>query len=89
VTTVVPPNTLTTKIPAHAPATFMAQGRTGQGMAPARCTSEQRGQKINAPHNSMLQGNCFLLIRRKTTTPEATFFAFLFHFPIFTTLLQM
>jgi hypothetical protein len=71
------------KIPAHAPPTFMAQGRTGQGMAPARRTSERRGQKINAPHDYTLQGNCSHWIRRRTATPEATFFAFLFHFSRF------
>jgi hypothetical protein len=80
VTTVVTPNPLATKIPAHALRTFTAQRRTCQSMAPTRRTSEQRGQKINVPHDSTLQGNCSHRIRRRTATPEATFFAFLFHF---------
>jgi hypothetical protein len=51
-------------------------------MAPARRTSERRGQKINAPHDSTLQGNYSHRTRRRAT-PEATFFAFLFHLPCF------
>jgi hypothetical protein len=49
VTAAVPPNLFAMKIPMHAPPTFMAQGCTDQGMAPARRASERRGQKINAP----------------------------------------
>jgi hypothetical protein len=52
-------------------------------MALARRTSEWRGQKINALHESTLQGNYFHRIRRRTATPRATFFAFLFYFPCF------
>jgi hypothetical protein len=37
------------------------------------------GQKINALHVFMLQGNYFHRIRRRTATPEATFSVFLFH----------
>jgi hypothetical protein len=82
-TAAVPPNPLTTKIPTHAPTNFTTQRRTCQGMAPARRTSERRGQKINAPHDSTLQGNCSCRIRRRTATSEATFFLSLFHFPRF------
>jgi hypothetical protein len=85
----VPPNPLTMKILVHAPPTFIAQGRTGQGMAPARRASEWRGQKINAPHDFTLQGNYSHRIRRRTATPKATFFPFSFLFPIFTPLPQM
>jgi hypothetical protein len=53
----------------------MTQGRTGQGMALARRTSERRGQKINAPLDFTLQEKCSHRIRRRTATPEATFFA--------------
>jgi hypothetical protein len=52
-------------------------------MAPACNTSERRGQKINAPHDSTLHENYSHRIRRRTATPEATFFAFLFHFSNF------
>jgi hypothetical protein len=52
-------------------------------MATTRRTSGWRGQKINAPHNSTLQGNYSHRIRRRTATREATFFAFLFHFLCF------
>jgi hypothetical protein len=79
----VPPNPLTTKIPAHTSTTFMTQRRTGQGMAPAHHTSERRGQKINVPHDSTLQGNYSHRIRRRMAMPEATFLAFLFHFSCF------
>jgi hypothetical protein len=72
---VVPPNPLTMKI--------MAQRRIGQGMAPARRASERRGQKINVPHDFTLQGNCSHRTRRRTATPEASFFAFLFLFSRF------
>jgi hypothetical protein len=51
-------------------------------MAPARHTSERRGQKINAPHDSTLQGNCSHRTRRRAT-PETTFFVFIFHLPRF------
>jgi hypothetical protein len=83
VTAAVPPKPLTTKIPAHTSTTFTTQRRTGQGMALARHTSERRDQKINAPHDSTLQGNCSHRIRRRMATPEATFLAFLFHFSCF------
>jgi hypothetical protein len=43
-------------------------------MAPVCRTGERSGQKINALHDSMLQGNCSHRIRRRTATPEATFF---------------
>jgi hypothetical protein len=72
VMTAMPPNPLTMKI--------MAQGRIGQGMAPTRHASERRCQKINTPHDFTLHGNCSHRIRRRTATPQATFFAFLFHF---------
>jgi hypothetical protein len=52
-------------------------------MATARHTSRWRDQKINAQYFSMLQGNCSHRIRRKTATPKATFFVFLFHSPYF------
>jgi hypothetical protein len=39
--------------------------------------------KDQSPHDSTLQGNCSHRIRRRTTTPEAIFFAFLFHFSYF------
>jgi hypothetical protein len=74
-----PPNLLAT----NTPPTFTAQRRTGQGMATARHTSGWRGQKINAQYVSTLQWNCSHRIRRRTTTPEATFFVFLFHSPRF------
>jgi hypothetical protein len=54
-------------------------------MVTARNTSRRRGQKINACCISAPQGNCSHRIRRKTATPEATFFVFLFHFHLFTT----
>jgi hypothetical protein len=75
VMTAMPPNPLTMKI--------MAQGRIGQGMAPTRHASERRCQKINTPHDFTLHGNCSHRIRRRTATPQATFFAFLFHFFFF------
>jgi hypothetical protein len=52
-------------------------------MATTHRTGKQRGQKINALHNSTLQENCSHWIRRRTAMPEATFFAFLFYFPCF------
>jgi hypothetical protein len=48
-------------------------------MAIARHASRWGGQKINAQYVSTLQGNCSHRIRRRTATPEATFFVFLFH----------
>jgi hypothetical protein len=68
-----PPNPLATKIQVHVSPSFMAQRRIGQGMATARRTSRWKGQKINAPHVSTLQGNCFHRIRR-TATSKTTFF---------------
>jgi hypothetical protein len=53
-------------------------------MATARSTSRWRGQKINAYYISVLQKNCFHRIRRKTTTPEATFIIFLSFSPLTT-----
>jgi hypothetical protein len=82
-TTTIPPKSLSTQIRVSIPPTFTAQRRTGQDMSPARRTSEQRGQKINIPHDSTLQGNYSHRIRRRTATPEATFFVFLFYFSCF------
>jgi hypothetical protein len=52
-------------------------------MATTRHTSGWRGQKINVQYISTPQENCSHQIRRRMTTPEATFFVFLFHSPCF------
>jgi hypothetical protein len=79
VTVTVPHNLLTMKIRAHAPLILTTQGRTSQSMATTRRTNGWRGQKTNALHVSTLQGNYSHRIRRRTTTPNAIFFVFLFH----------
>jgi hypothetical protein len=55
-------------------------------MALACRTSERRGQKINASHDSTLQGNCSHRIRRRTATSEATFFCLSLSFSPFSPL---
>jgi hypothetical protein len=83
VTATVPPNLLTTKIWAHTPPTFIAQGHTGEDMVMARRTSGWRGQKINDLHVSTLQGNCSHRIRLHYHAETTFFLFFSFILPIF------
>jgi hypothetical protein len=79
----VPPNPLAMKISAHAPTTFTIQRCTGQGMPRHVTPVNERGQKINAPRDSMLQENYSHRIRRTIATPEATFFCLSLLFSLF------
>jgi hypothetical protein len=75
----IPPNPLSTQI--RTSMSPVLNGTEAHGTRHGHSTQHQqmRAQKINAQYVSTLQENCSHRIRRKTVTPEATFFVFLFH----------
>jgi hypothetical protein len=58
----------------------MVQKHTGRSVATARCTSVQRGQKLDAHCISVLQGRLLTPDKEEDGHTRGPLFVFLFHF---------